>query len=126
MSQNTNWRHNSLVETDYRNSKLTTNIQCEKKNHSAFSVFRKIVKKINKNNYTSKIFWTFKSKLQIINAATYIALFLSDSNNCVFICLLPYIFPFCIFYFHLVFLLCSPQDLILQFTVWFNFIVTCP
>ena len=27
------------------------------------------------------IFWTFKTKLQIIRAATYIALFLPDSNN---------------------------------------------
>ena len=55
------------------------------------------------------IFWAFKSKLQIIHAATYITLFLPDSNNCFFICLVLYI-PFCLnyflilrFYFHLLF-----------------------
>ena len=54
------------------------------KNHSAFLIFQKICKKINKINYISDIFWTFKSKLQIIHGATYIALFLPDSSKCLF------------------------------------------
>ena len=32
-----------------------------------------------------------------MHAATYIALFLPDSNKCFFICLVPYI-PFCLYY----------------------------
>ena len=73
------------------------------------------------------IFWAFKRKLQIIYAATYIALFLSDSNNCFFICLVPHI-PFYLcyslilcFYFHVLFLSFLATSHILQFTV-FNLI----
>ena len=63
--------------------KLSTNIQCEKNNQSAFLIFPKICKKIDKKLY-SDIFWASKSKLQIILVlvVTYIALFLPDSNNC--------------------------------------------
>ena len=56
-----------------------------------------------KKLYISGIFCAFKSKLQINHAAIYIALFLPDSNNCFFICLVPYI-HICLYYF---FILCS-------------------
>ena len=59
--------------------------------------FRKSVR-ISTKSYISGIFWAFKSKLQIIHAATYVVLFLPDSNNCFFICLVPYI-PVCLYYF---------------------------
>ena len=59
--------------------------------------FRKSVR-ISTKNYISGIFWALKSKLEIIHAATYVVLFLSDSNNCFFICLVPYI-PICLYYF---------------------------
>ena len=86
-----------------------------------FQYFRNSIKKninfrisiksqnINKKNYISSIFWAFKSKLQIIHGAAYIALFLPDSNNRFFICLFPYIhiclyyFLILCFYFHLLF-----------------------
>ena len=72
--------------------------------------------KYQQKNYISGIFWTFKIKLQTIHAAAYIALFLSDSNNCFFICLVSrthnYLYYFLIlcFYFHLFFTLFSPRD----------------
>ena len=39
-------KYNSLAGTDHWNSKLSTNIHCER-NYSAFLVFQKICKKIN-------------------------------------------------------------------------------
>ena len=36
------------MQTDQWSSKLSTSIQCEKNNHSAFLIFQKIYKKINK------------------------------------------------------------------------------
>ena len=74
-------------------------------------------------NYISGIFWTFKIKLQIIHAATYIALFLSDSNNCFFICLVScihiclYYFLILCFYFHRFFHSLLATRHILQFTM---------
>ena len=47
--------------------------------------------RMSTKNYISGIFSVFKSKLQINHVVTYIALFLRDSNNCFFICLVPYI-----------------------------------
>ena len=47
--------------------------------------------------YISGIFWAFKITLQIIHAPSYIALFLPDSNNSLFICLVPYI-HICLYY----------------------------
>ena len=65
----------SLARTYHRNSKLSTNIQCERNNCSVFLIFQKICKKINKKRKNiSDIFWAFKSKLHIIHAVTYIAL----------------------------------------------------
>ena len=63
----------------------------------------------------SSIFWAFKSKLQIIHAATYIGLFLPGSNNC-FLYVnyhmsisVSTIFSFFVFIFTLFFLLSSPR-----------------
>ena len=79
-----------------------------------------------RKNYISGIFWVFKSKLQINHAATYVALFLflflSDSNNCFFICLVAYI-PFCLYYFavlyfHFLFHSLLAKRHILQFTMF--------
>ena len=121
--------HNSLAGTDHWNSNLSTNIQCEENNHSAFLIFQKICKKINKINYISDIFWTFKSKLQIIHGATYIALFLPDSSKCFFICLVPYIhiclyhfLILCSYFYFLVFLF-TPWDTFynLQCLIWFHY-----
>ena len=80
--------------------------------HHTFSVRKTTTQlfqyfRISTKNYISGIFWVFKSKLQINPLATYIALFLPDSNNCFFICLVPYIhislyyFLNLCFYFHL-------------------------
>ena len=49
--KNTDWGHNSLTGTDHWNSKLSTNIQCEKNNLPVCSIFQKIFKKINKKTY---------------------------------------------------------------------------
>ena len=62
----------------------------EKQPPSFFNI-SETLPKYQEKNYISGIFWAFKSKLQIIHAATYIALFLPDSNNCFFNYLVPYI-----------------------------------
>ena len=70
------------------------------------------------------MFWDFASKLQIIHAAAYIALFLPDYNNCFFVCLVPYshicLYYFLIFcfYFHYLFLTLIATRHILQFTMF--------
>ena len=90
-------------------------------NNSAFLIFQKIFKKVNKKNYISNIFWTFKGKLQIIHADTYIALFLSDSNNSFY--MFSTIYPYLSLIFsHFVFLF-WPYSTINN--VWFDFITTC-
>ena len=73
----------SLVGSDHRDSELSTNIQCEKNNLSLFLIFQKSAKILAKKLYLWHT-WSFKSKLQIIFAACYIALFLPDINNCFF------------------------------------------
>ena len=84
--------------------------------------FRKSARKSSKKT-TYDIFWAFKSKLQIIHAATYIELFPPDSNNC-FVCLVPYIhiclyyFLILCFYFHFLFLALLPMRHILQFKMF--------
>ena len=60
-------------------------------------IFQKLYQNVNKKNYICGIFWAFKSKLQIIHTATYIALFLPDSYNCFF-------FFICLKFSHFVFL----------------------
>ena len=47
-----------------------------------FLIFPKNLQENRQRNYISGIFCAFKSKWQIILAATYTALFLPDSNNC--------------------------------------------
>ena len=94
-------------------------------NHSAFLLFQKICEKIDKKNYISGIFRAFKSKLQIIPAAIYIALFLPDSNKCFFICLVSYIpihiipihIILCSYFYH-IFLALLATRRILQFTMF--------
>ena len=133
ISKSTNERHISLAGTNHWNSKLSTNIQYKKNNHSAFLIFQKLCQNINNKKLYFWHIWAFESKLLIIHAAAYIALFLSYSNNCFFICLVPYI-PICLFYFlilcfyfHLLFPSLLATRHILQFyNVWFNFITTCP
>ena len=74
--------------------------------------------------FISGTFWAFKSKLQIIHAATDITLFLPDSNNCFFICLVPcihiclYYFLILCFYFHLIFHSLFETRHILQLTLF--------
>ena len=100
-------------------------IYCEKSNHSAFLIYQNI----NNKNYTSGIFWVFKSKLQINHAITYIGLFLPDSNNCFSICLVPYIhiclyyFLILCFYFHLFDTLLTTRHST-TCNVWFDFITS--
>ena len=86
-------------------------------------IFQSFCQNINKISICG-IFWAFKSSLQIIHAATYIALFLPDFNNCFFICLVPYI-PICVycflilcFYFHFLFPSLLATRHILQFTMF--------
>ena len=80
-------KHISLSGSDHWDSKLSTNIHCEKSNRSVFLNSPTICKKKMKKNYIPDIFWAFRSKLQIILAATCIAPFLPDTNNCSFICI---------------------------------------
>ena len=109
---------------DHWFSKLSANIQCEKSNHSLFLNFPKICKNFDKKNYVPGISWAFKSKLQIILAATYMALFLPDTNNCYFLyCIVPipmclYYFLILYFYFHLLFHSLLAKRHILQFTMF--------
>ena len=76
-------------------------------------------------NYIFGIFWAFKSKFQIIHAATYIALFLPDSNKCFFICLVSYIpsIAFCVLIFTMFFWLFLPRDTFynLQYLIRFHY-----
>ena len=87
-----------------------------------FNISKNLQENRQKNDIPG-IFWAFKSKLQIILAATYIALFLPDTHNCFFICIIPYIhicfyyfLIFC-FYFHLLFVTLLATKHILQFTM---------
>ena len=98
----------------------------KKNNPSAFVIFQKlqIIPKYQQKDSISGKFWDFNSKLQIVHGATYASLFLPDSNNCFFICLVPYI-PICLyyflilfFYFHLLFHSLLTTRHILQFTMF--------
>ena len=99
-----------------------------------FLIFQKLCQNINKKPYISGIIWAFKSKLQIIHATAYIALFLLDSNNCVFwyvqwhtsisISISP-IFSF-FFYFHLLFYTLLATRHILQFTMFHSISLQLP
>ena len=107
-------------ESDRRDSKLSKNIQCEKNSHSLFFNFPKNLQKYWRKNYIPGTLWAFKSRLQIILAANYIALFLPNSNNWFFMCIIPcihicsYCFLILCFYFHLSFtfsfLIFSPRN----------------
>ena len=68
-----------------------------------FLIFQKLPE-YQQKKLVSGIFWAFKSKLQVIHGATYIALFLPDSNNFFFICLVPYIHYLSLLFCHFVFL----------------------
>ena len=70
----------------------------QEKHPLSFCNISETLSEYQQKNDISDIFWSFKSKLQIIHAATYVALFLRDSNNCFFICLVPYV-PICLNYF---------------------------
>ena len=56
-------------------------LSVRKNSDSLFKIFLKLCKKSIKQNYIPGIFWVFKSKLPIFLSATYIALFLRDTNN---------------------------------------------
>ena len=102
--------------------------------HHTFSVRKTTTQlfqyfRISTKNHISGIFWVFKSKLQINHLATYIALFLPDSNNCFFICLVPYI-HICLYYFLILCFYFHRFDTLLttrHFTIynfWFYFITS--
>ena len=55
----------------------------EKQQPSSFKIPEN-VQEYQQVNYIPEVLWAFKSKLQIIHAATYIALFLRDRKNCFF------------------------------------------
>ena len=109
--------------TDHWNSKLSTNIQWKKNNHSVFLIFQKLCQNINKKT----CFWHILGPLKANNRLFMQLLrlqFLPDSKNCLFICLVPYI-PICIYYFLILlfyFHLLPPSLLttryILQFTMY--------
>ena len=99
-------------------------LSVKKNNHSVFVIFWKLCQNINKKNYFSVIFWTFKSKLQIIYATAHVAHFLPDSNNPFFFIFLapyvpicPYYFLILCFYFHLLSHPVLATRHILQFTM---------
>ena len=87
------------------------------------------VSECQQKNYISGIFWVFKSKSQINHVTTYIALFLFDSNNYFFICLVPYI-HICLFYFFILCFYFHLFDTLLTmrnfttYNVWFDFITS--
>ena len=79
-------------------------------------------------NYISGIFWAFKRQLQILHAATYITLFLPDSNNCflhiqchIFVSVST-IFSFCVFTFSFP---SGHETDSTTYNVCFDFIPTC-
>ena len=93
----------------------------EKQPLSFFNISENLQESQQKKLY----FWhilELKSKLQIIHATIYIALFLPDSNKCFFICSVPHIhicfyyFLILCSYFHLLFLTLFATRHILQFT----------
>ena len=95
-----------------------------RKTTTQFFQYSETLPEYQQKNYISGLFRAFKSKLQVLHGATYIALFLLDSDNCFYICLVPYI-PICLyyflilcFYFHLLssFLLATRH--ILEFTIF--------
>ena len=97
-----------------------------------FSNISEICQKTKKKIYISGIFWAFKSKLQIIHGATYITLFLPDSNNCFY--MFNAIYPYqSQLFFHFVFS-SSPSFSFSSrhethskiYNVWFDFFTTCP
>ena len=98
-----------------------------KNNLSVFYYFRKFATE-SSTNYISGIFWTFRSKLKIINAAIYFAIFHPDSNNCFLhilnICL-HHVSFFC-FYFTFFFILCLPLDTLHNLATTFNSILLQP
>ena len=87
------------------------------------------ISECQQENYISSIFWVFKSKSQINHAATYIPLFIFDSNNCFVICLVPYIhiclyyFLILCFHFHLFDTLLTTRHSTI-YNVWFDFITS--
>ena len=76
------YQQQTLTGTDHCNSKLFKGIRFDRNRYSVFLMFQKICKKIFKEViflvywyiWLSGIFLAFKSKLQIIHVATYIAL----------------------------------------------------
>ena len=85
-------------------------------NHSVFLNISNNLQENRQRNYIPGIFWAFKSKLQIILAATHIALFLPDTNNCFLYVQyhisisVSTIFSFCVFIFTFSFFLFSPRN----------------
>ena len=84
-------------------------LSVRKNSDSLFKIFLKLCKKSTKQNYIPGIFWVFKSKLPIFLSATYIALFLPDTNNflCMYKIIYSYLFllfPHFVFCFHIPFL----------------------
>ena len=99
-------RHISLAGSDHWNSKLSTNIQCNKNNQSVFLIFfLKSARKSTKKLYFWHIWGLYRllTKLQIILAAAYVVLFLPDCSNCFFMynTMHPYLF---LLFSHFVFL----------------------
>ena len=95
----------------------------EKQPLSFFNISETLPEYQQKKLYFWHIFG-LQNKLQIIHAANYITLFLPGSNNCFFICLVPYI-HICLyyslilcFYFHLLFHSLFATRHILQFTMF--------
>ena len=84
-----------------------------------FLIFQNFCKNINRKIfhfwYISGMFWSFKSKLLTIHAATYIALFLPDSNNCfLYVQCHIYIFVCTFFSFHVLIFYNSYYEYILS------------
>ena len=107
-----------MARTDHWKSKLSTNIQFEKKYHSAFLIFEKLSQNIKKILY----FW------HILDLS-----FLLSSNNCFFYMLsaiylyLSLLFSYFVFLFSPSFLYSSLRKAHFTiYNVWFDFITTWP
>ena len=96
-----------------------------------FKYSQKSARKSTKKAIFKAYFGPLNTKLQIILAATYIPLFLPDTNNCFFMCntMYPYLF---LLFSHFVFIFTfsllnfSPQNTFCKSQVSYNFIANWP
>ena len=112
----------SMTWTNHYNSKPSSYSVWEKTVTQFFNIWENMREK----SYISEIFWTFKSKFQIIYVSAYMTVFLPDSNNCFFYMQhhvslsVSSLFSFFCFHSTFLFLISSPQDIFYNLLTMFN------